>query len=374
MSAPHLPPKTNNLEWHERLIFLRLIFFVLLIALAAGVIAALVVLAWYPSIIGIGSGRPLTANPPVFTTRTPPSVDSGPLARTIEQATVRIYRASDIVRTLGVELYPTETAVGRAVIITADGWLLTTSAVAQASTDLRALDERGRVYRVEKQVRDPMTGLSFIKIAATGLSVAPVVDREVPTIGGFVYGGSGGAVTTHAIGPAVYNQREPLSSDHETRLLSVASAAAIQEGAPLFTSQGLLIGIAHRTGDATVVMPVTTVRRLFDDVFAGKVIAAPLVRITYVLLPDVVPTAVGADQQAPRIGAYILRVQRAGGYRGPLPSLEQGDIITAVNDDPVTQHETLTLLLARLRPVKDVLVTVYRNGEQIRVPVVLSSF
>ncbi|MEK7102238.1 MAG: S1C family serine protease, partial [Patescibacteria group bacterium] len=337
------------MKWHERMVFLRVIFFVLMIALAAGATAALMVLAWYPSIIGVGSGRTLITNPPVFTTRTPPSVDSGRLARAIEQSTVRVYRASDAARILGVELYPTETAVGRAAIITADGWLLTTSAVAQASTDLRILDERGRVYRMEKQVRDVMTGLSFIKIAADGLPVAPVADREVPTIGAFVYGGSGGAVTTHAIGPAVYNQREPLSNDRMTRFLSVASAAAIAEGAPLFTPQGLLLGIVHRAGDATVVLPVTAVRRLFDDVFAGKTIAAPLVRITYVLLPDVVPTSVGADQQAPRVGAYVLRVQRATGYRGPLPSLEQGDIITAVNDEPITQHETLALLLARLR-------------------------
>ncbi len=371
MTAPHLPPKTTTVKWHDYWLLMRHIFFVLIVGLAAGATAALVVLAWYPSIIGVGSGRTVTTNPSVFTPRTPPSVDSGRLARTIEQSTMRIYRASDAVRILGVELYPTETAVGRAAIITADGWLLTTSAVAQASTDVRVLDERGRVYRVEKQVRDSMTGLSFIKIAATGLSVAPVADREVPTIGAFVYGGSGGAVTIHAVGPSVYNQREPLSSDHVIRLLSVADTAAIQEGAPLFTSQGLLLGIAHRIENTTVLVPVTAVRRLFDDIFAGKIIAAPFVRITYVFLPDVVPALVGADQQAPRIGAYVLRVQRAGGYRGPLPSIEQGDIITAVNDEPVTQHETLTLLLARLRPVKDVLVTVYRNGEQIRVPVVL---
>lgn len=372
MSAPHLPPKTNNLKWHERWLFIRLIFFILLIALAAGAAAALVVLAWYPSIIGIGMNqRPVVA--PVITLRPSPSPDVANLARTMEQTTMYVYRASDRARSSGVEFYPTQNAVGRAVALTTDGWLLTTGVVAQASTDLRVVDSRGTEYRIANEVRDPVTGLSFIKIDGVNVSAVPVADRTAPKPGTVVYRGATGAVHPHVIGRAVYNQREPLSSDQLTRLFSLMDAADVPEGSPLFTDQGLLIGVAHKTSGQIVIVPVVAVRQLFDAVFGGNAITPQNVRISYVLMPDVMPSALANDLRAPRVGAYVISVTRHPRYRGTLPSIAQGDIITAVNDEPITQHETLTLLMARLRPAKEAVLTVYRNGEHIRVPITLSS-
>lgn len=373
MSAPHLPPKTNNLKWHERWLFIRLIFFILLIALAAGAAAALVVLAWYPALIGIGMDqRPVIT--PVVTLRPSPSPDAAALARTIEQVTMYVYRASDRVRVGGIELYPTQNAVGRGVLLTADGWFLTTSAVAQASTDLRVVDSRGTAYRIEKQTRDPVTGLSFVKVAGASLSAVPIANRAAPKPGAVVYSGIGAAVHPHVIGPAFYNQREPLTSDQLTRLFSLVDADAIvSEGAPLFTGDGLLLGIAHRTVQGMVIVPVVAVRQLFDVVFGGNAITPQNVRISYVFMPDVMPSALANDLQAPRVGAYVIGITRHPRYRGTLPSIAQGDIITAVNDEPITQHETLTLLMTRLRPAKEAVLTVYRNGEHIRVPVTLSS-
>ena len=315
--------------------------------------------------------RPVVA--PIVTLRPSPSPDTAALARAIEQVTMYVYRASDRARVGGVELYPTQNAVGRGVLLTTDGWLLTTNAVAQASTDLRVVDGRGAVYAIEKQTRDSVTGLSFVKIAGTNLSGVPLADRAVPKPGAVVYSGIGASVNPHVIGPAFYNQREPLASDQLTRLFSLVDAAVmVPEGAPLFTDDGLLLGIAHRTAQGIAVVPVVAAQRLFDTVFGGGAIAPQTVRISYLLLPDVIPTALAADSQAPRVGAYVVSVARHPRYRGALPSIAQGDIITAVNDEPVTQHETLALLLARLRPTKEALFTVYRSGEQIRVPVILS--
>lgn len=371
MVAPHLPPKTSSIQWHERWIVIRFIFFVLLIALAAGATAAFVVLAWYPSIIGIGmSERPVVA--PTITLRASPSPDVANLARTIEQTTMYVYRASDRTRVSGVEFYGTENAVGRAVALTADGWLLTTSAVAQASTDLRVVDSRGTTYHIAKEVRDPVTGLSFIKIDGANLSAVPVADRTAPKPGSVVYRGATGAVHPHVIGRAVYNQREPLVSDQLTRLFSLMDAADVPEGSPLFTDRGLFIGVAHKISGQTMIVPVLAAQRLFETVFGGNAIMPQNIRISYVLMPDVMPAALADDPQAPRLGAYVLAVTRNPRYRGPLPSISQGDILTAVNDEPVTQYETLTLLLARVRPAKEAVFTVYRNGEHVRVPVVLT--
>lgn len=372
-SAPHLPPQTSSIAWRARLMFARTLIVVLIIALAAGATAALVVLAWYPEIIG--TGREPAFSPTGGTARSP-SFDAGTLTQTIERATVGIYRAGDSVRRLNVTFYPRETAVGWGVFLTDDGWLLTTKDVTRAASDLRVIDSRGLVFTVERVAHDPVTGLSFMKIAGNGFTEVPVAERDPVSTGATVYSIDGvSSLISFTVGSPDYNRSEPLVTGELTRLLRL-EGARVPEGAPLFNAQGFLVGIAHhrnaQAAPTTVVIPAVAARSIFDRIFSESALPATAVRITYLMIPDVLPGDLGTDREAPRLGAQVLRVQRSSTYRGSLPTLEQRDIITAVNDEPVTTRETLALLLARIRPAKDALFTVYRAGEYLRIPVVLS--
>ncbi len=372
MSAPHLPPQTSSIAWRARLIFARTLVIVLVIALAAGAAAALVVLAWYPEIIG--TGRESALSPTGGVTR-PPSFDAGTLTQTIERGTVGIYRAGDSVRRFNVTFYPREAAVGWGVFLTDDGWLLTTKEVTRAASDLRVIDARGTVYPIDRIAHDPVTGLSFVKIAGDGFTEVPVAERDPVSTGTALYSIDGvSSLVSFTVGSPDYNRSEPLVTGELARLLRL-EGARVPEGAPLFNAQGFLVGSAHhrnaQVAGATVIIPAVAARSIFDRVFSGSALPATAVRITYLMIPDVIPSDVAKDRKAPRLGAYVLRVQRTSTYRGPLPTLAERDIITAVNDEAVTTQETLAFLLARLRPAKDALFTVYRAGEYLRIPVVL---
>jgi len=331
-----------------------------------------VVLAWYPEIIGTGRSPALSGTGGV--TR-PASFDAGALTETIERGTIGIYRAGDSVRRLNVTFYPRESAVGWGVFLTDDGWILTTKEVTRAASDLRVIDARGVAYTVERTTHDPVTGLSFMKITGNGFAEVPVAEQSSSGTGTTLYSiDSGSSLLSFTVGSPDYNRSEPLVTGELTRLLRL-EGARVAEGAPLFNAQGFLVGIAHhrnaQTVPATVIIPASAARSIFDRVFSESALPATAVRITYIMIPDVIPSDLGIDREAPRLGAQVLRVQRSSTYRGSLPTLAERDIITAVNDEPVTTRETLAFLLARIRPAKDALFTVYRAGDYLRIPVVL---
>jgi len=373
MSAPHLPPKTCDVSWYRRLMFARGVFLILVVGLMSGATAALMVLAWYPQIVGVATPYGSYNITPIYVQQQKVPSDKGAHARTIKNAMVTMYRARDVVRQHGTSWYPENRSVGGGMLITDDGWILTTSNVAEKSTDLRVVDSRGTIYEVEKKVHDRLTGLSFVKVTGDGFNVVPVVEQSALCSGCVAYRLADVAFVEHRVGHVFYDKHEPLRTDQLTRLFVLENNNGVSEGTPFFDENGLLIGLAHNINERAVILPITAVRSLFSDVFAGHDIPKFSSYIKFIMMPDVVPADLNKDKQAPRVGAYILGVGQVGSknFNGDVPSLLQGDIIIAIDEEQLSSAEGLTLMLARMRTKNEVLLTVYRNGEQIRVPLVL---
>jgi len=212
MSAPHLPKKTRDIKWHQRVAFSRTVLLVVILSLAAGGTAALVVLAWYPKIIGYAAPYYFMPSLPAVPQHKPPS-DASMLARSLRNATVSMYRVTDRMRKFGIEWYPKDRAVGWGVFLTDDGWILTTADVARASTDLRIIDERGVIHRVQKSFHDSTTGFSFIKIEGGGFGVVAVAEDDVPRPGESVYQVAGIPFIGYRMGEVVYEQQNLLKTD-----------------------------------------------------------------------------------------------------------------------------------------------------------------
>jgi S1-C subfamily serine protease len=145
----------------------------------------------------------------------------------------------------------------------------------------------------------------------------------------------------------------------------------LSAGTPLFDHEGVLTGIAARRSAEMIIVPISAIRSLLPDVFSQEAVPTDALRIQYLMMPDVLPLNLADDPQAPQRGAYIVSVERLSSG-AVLPSLERGDIIIAVNEQPLTSSEDLSLAFAKFRPQKEALLTVYRDAQQIRVPVVLS--
>jgi S1-C subfamily serine protease len=155
-------------------------------------------------------------------------------------------------------------------------------------------------------------------------------------------------------------------------------------GGPLLDSAGRLIGIntaiyspSGASAGVGFAVPVDTVNRVVPQLISAGHYSPPSIGIE---------TDDGLNRAIRRrlgvVGVAVLRVPpgsaaaRAGlqGIRiGPRDSIIPGDVILAVDDKQITSAAELTAHLDDHRPGETVTLTVWREGKQIKVPVVLQS-
>jgi serine protease Do len=69
------------------------------------------------------------------------------------------------------------------------------------------------------------------------------------------------------------------------------------------------------------------------------------------------------------VGAYVVGVEE--GYCAQKAGIQEKDIITAVNDTPITTINDLTRVLREYEPGDRVTITIYRAGQLLDLPVML---
>jgi serine protease Do len=79
-------------------------------------------------------------------------------------------------------------------------------------------------------------------------------------------------------------------------------------------------------------------------------------------------TSVAAVYGLP-VGAYVVGVEE--GYCAQKAGIQEKDIITAVNDTPITTINDLTRVLREYEPGDRVTITIYRAGQLLDLPVML---
>ncbi len=367
MSAPHLPPKQpkrkSNIAGSVPALLL-LVF----TGLLAGATAALMVLSYYPDIVGFRF--PYEINQPQLKSTLKTPSDAGVQARVTQQSILNIFSASARVSRGGVSWLPKQKALGQAVLLTEDGWALSSAAVGLRSIDVIATDDQGSVYPVEKTVVDAQSGFAFIKIDVGGMSAVPLSTKNNFFPADNVFSITDGVFFSHTLLPSVYDSNRPLRSDSITRFPALGGADYLPEGAPLFALDGSLAGVVNTKAAQVSMVPISAVRSVVKDVIAGDGLADAQAYISYISMPDVVPAQLSA--QSPRAGAYVVGVGRTS-TAVPLPALRVSDIIVAVNDEPVTGRADLALLLSRMRPAQEVLLSVFRDGQYIRIPIIVSA-
>ena len=153
-------------------------------------------------------------------------------------------------------------------------------------------------------------------------------------------------------------------------------------GGPLLDSRGRLIGIntaIYSPSGASIgisfAVPVDTVSRVVPELIKNGEYTQPVLGIEIDdPLNKRLIRALGVQ------GVYVLGIQRGSGaaragLRGPTRdqggSIVPGDIITAINDEPVTSVAKLLATLDRYRPGQTVTLTIQRGKKSIKKPVKL---
>ncbi len=153
-------------------------------------------------------------------------------------------------------------------------------------------------------------------------------------------------------------------------------------GGPLLDSAGRLIGvntqIASPSGASAGIgfaIPADEVNRIVPRLIRdgrflrpalGVTAGSPQLQRGLNLPKGVVVVGVGADSPAARAGLQAFR-------RGSRGEVVAGDVITAINDEAVADLDDMLALLERRQPGETVTLSVWRNGQTRRQPVVLAA-
>lgn len=165
--APHLPNKSCRVDTYYRLENIKWLLLFTLLAFIAGVSASAIFSSWFMSTFepiqfvkyGVNQDKDLFRS-------TPDSL----LQRQVEQRLMTIY---DTKKKTGDNFYSQRAFIGKASIISSDGWLVfyNSNYILGQEKFWEVLDYQYIKYKVDKVVYDKSNRLLYVKIAAQGLRV-----------------------------------------------------------------------------------------------------------------------------------------------------------------------------------------------------------
>jgi serine protease Do len=265
---------------------------------------------------------------------------------------------------------------GSGVIVTRDGYILTNNHVVEGATEVKVTLSDRRELTAKIIGTDPRTDIAVLKIDAANLSALPLSEGKVE-VGDLALAignpfGIGQTVTMGIISATGRGGLNP--ENYEDFIQTDAAINPGNSGGALINTNGQLIGIntaiISRTGGNQGVgfaIPVTMARGVMDQlVKTGKVVRG----FMGAGVQDITPDLAKAFGLKSATGAAITRVEPdSPAEKG---GLKAGDVVTAVNGEPVADSAALRLRISRTAPGTPVKLTVEREGGQRELTVTLA--
>ncbi len=284
---------------------------------------------------------------------------------------------------------------GSGFLIDTEGHILTNYHVVEGAQTIEVtLGDQSR-YKAKLIGEDTRNDIALIQIDAHGRKLTPLplgnssnllVGQRVLAIGnpfGFASTLTTGVVSS--LGRTVQTGENTFIDD------AIQTDAAINRGnsgGPLLDSRGEVIGInsaiyapTGTTAGIGFAIPINTARRVANDLITqGRVRRAVLGAEGRALWPGLadalgLPVQQGILVERVTPGGPAAQAGIRGGTRTALLGLQQlhvgGDVLIAINGNPVAGQNDLNLLLNRSQPGDTVTLTIIRDGKKMDVTVKL---
>ena len=260
---------------------------------------------------------------------------------------------------------------GRAsgLIITPDGYALTNNHVVDGATTVRVRLGDGREFEAKVAGRDPQTDLALLKIAATGLPVAPLGDSTTLRVGEPVMavGNPFGLEQTVTTGIVSATGRVIGDGPYDDFIQTDASINPGNSGGPLINARGEVIGIntaiVSRTGGSIGIgfaVPIQLAKFVVPQLAeSGEVVRGWLGVTAQPLTPEL---AAGLDLKRSE-GALVSQVW--DGSPAAAAGLQRGDVIVEMDGRKVNRTTDLSLLVAATPVGKEIALSVLRDGKPV---------
>ena len=255
---------------------------------------------------------------------------------------------------------------GSGVIVSRDGYILTNNHVVEGATDVTVTTSDRREYTAKIIGTDPRSDVAVLKIdGGSNLPALPISDSTRVQVGdlAIAIGSPFGLSQTVTMGIISATGRAGLNpGNYEDFIQTDAAINPGNSGGALINTNGQLIGIntmiLSRTGGNEGIgfaIPINMAREVMDQLIkGGKVVRGYM--------------GAGVQDLTPEL-ARAFNLQQSGG--AAIPSVEKnspaergglraGDVVTAVNGEPVPDANGLRLRISRTAPGTTVRLTVQR--------------
>jgi len=272
------------------------------------------------------------------------------------------------------------TNLGSGVIVSIEGYILTNSHVVEAADDIEVALADGRRTQARVVGADPETDIAVLKIDLPKLPAITFGQSEQASVGDVVLaiGNPFGVGQTVTLGIVSALGRSHLGiNTFENFIQTDAAINPGNSGGALVDVSGNLIGIntaiySRTPGGASLgigfAIPVSTARQVMEQIVrTGSVtrgwIGAGVQDMTKELAESFKLPQTG--------GALISEVLR--GSPADKAGIKPGDILVAVNGEPVADSATMLSLIAALQPGQQAALKVVRNRVETEIKVVVGA-
>lgn len=262
-----------------------------------------------------------------------------------------------------------ENSLGSGVIVTPDGTILTNNHVIEGASDIKVDLSDKREFQAKLIGTDPKSDIAVIRIQAADLPTLPLGDSSKLHVGDVVFaiGEPYGLTSTATMGIVSATGRGGLNIEgYEDFIQTDASINPGNSGGAMIDLHGDLVGIntailAENGGGNQGIgfaIPINMARSVMDQIVEhGKVVRGYLG-----LFPqDVTPALAKQFGLSQPTGALVAEVEHD--TPASKAGIKRGDVILAVNGQPVASANDLRLRISQTPPGTNVKLEISRDGK-----------
>lgn len=279
---------------------------------------------------------------------------------------------------VNVELADEGYGTGTGIIMSDNGYIITNDHVIEGAVNIDIELQDGTMYTASLVGQDNRTDLAVLKIEADNLPPAQFGDSsglqvgdEVAAIGnplGLNFSLSNGIISA-------LDRDVEVNGYYMTMIQTNAAINKGNSGGALINMNGQVIGITNMklvsySNYSTIegmafAIPTNIVKPIVDSIIADGYVAGR----TALGIMCATLDAPAAESKGLPAGVYVSSVYQQSGSYG---KLQEGDVITAANGQPILSNEELNAVKNELS-VGDILtLTIYRDGETLDVEIELT--